>query len=194
VCVASKRLYVHNSIYEQFMNKFVAETKKLQSGQGYVSPIQNSMQWDKLKSLYADCVDQKYEFALGDGKLPSTDKSGNFAPPTIIARPPEKSRIVQEEPFGPIVPVLTWDDEDDVIERANDSLQGLGATLYCKDPKTAERIAEQLDAGSIWVNRGVKPLPTALFGGSKQSGIGGEWGPLGLLGYCQAKTLHFAKV
>ena len=192
VCVASKRIYVHASVYEEFMKKFVAACKEFTPGQGFCSPIQNSMQYDKVKSVYDDCVTQKYDFALGDGHL-GADKSGYFAPPTIVAKPPEQSRLVQEEPFGPIVPVLTWTEEEDVIERANDTTQGLGATLYCKDPVTAERIADRLEAGSVWVNLGVKPMPTAFFSGHKQSGIGGEWGPLGLLSYCNAKTLHFKK-
>lgn len=183
---------MHSSIYDEFIKRFVEAGKQLVAGEGFVSPIQNDMQFDKVKSVFKDCVDQKYDFVLGDGKIPS-DKAGYFVPPTIVARPPETSRLVVEEPFGPIVPVLTWDNEDDVIARANDTTQGLGGTVYCKDETMAQRIAEQLETGSVWINRGVLPMPTAFFSGHKQSGIGGEWGPLGLLGFCNAKTLHFGK-
>ena len=190
--MAAKRIYVHASIFDSFMERFTAFCKKLTPGEGYLSPIQNKMQYEKVKSLYDDCRDQKYLFTLGGASL-EEGEPGYFFAPAIVADPPETSRIVQEEPFGPILPVLKWEDEEDVIQRANSTDQGLGATLWCRDPKRAERIATRLEAGSVWVNRGAVPLPTALFGGVKQSGIGGEWGQLGLLTYCNARTLHFSK-
>ncbi|KAJ5097698.1 aldehyde dehydrogenase [Penicillium angulare] len=192
-CIDTKRIYVHKSIYDTFLSKFTAASKSLKLGHGYLSPLQNKMQYEKVASLRKDCQDQKYQFALGEPQEKSSSSPGYFVPPAIVSRPPENSRLVQEEPFGPIVPVLEWDDEDDVIRRANDTDQGLGATVWCRDPERAERIASQLEAGSVWVNRGAIPLPTALFGGIKQSGIGGEWGPLGLLSYCDARTFHFSK-
>ncbi|KAJ5291011.1 Betaine aldehyde dehydrogenase [Penicillium angulare] len=192
-CIDTKRIYVHKSIYDTFLSKFTAASKKLKLGHGYLSPLQNKMQYEKVASLLKDCQDQKYEFALGEPREKSLSSPGYFVSPAIVSRPPENSRLVQEEPFGPIVPVLEWDDEEDVIRRANDTDQGLGATVWCRDPERAERIASRLEAGSVWVNRGAIPLPTALFGGIKQSGIGGEWGPLGLLSYCDARTFHFSK-
>lgn len=192
VCVAPKRIYVHASIYDKFMERFTEECRKLIPGKRFLSPIQNKMQYEKVKSLFDDCQSKTYEFALGTPNF-KQERPGYFVPPAIVANPPEHSRVVQDEPFGPIVPVLKWEDEEDVIRRANDTDQGLGATLWCRNPEQAERIALRLEAGSVWVNRGVAPLPTALFGGVKQSGIGGEWGPLGLLNYCSARTFHFAK-
>lgn len=191
-CIASKRIYVHASIYDAFMEKFVPACKAMAPGTGYMSPIQNRMQYDKVKSVFDDCHRQNYDFALGQGDL-KKETAGFFIPPAIVAKPPDTSRIVQEEPFGPILPVLTWEDDEDVIERANDTDQGLGATLWCRDPERAERIANRLEAGSVWINRGAMPLPTALFGGIKQSGLGGEWGQLGLINYCDARTFHFSK-
>ena len=176
------------------MDKFTAACKALPVGRGYLSPLQNKMQYAKVRSIFDDCRDKNYTFALGKEELDIKKSTpGFFMSPAIIANPPDNARIVQEEPFGPIVPVLTWEDEDDVISRANDTDQGLGATLWCKDPERAERIASHLEAGSVWVNRGAIPLPTALFGGIKQSGMGGEWGPLGLTSYCDARTFHLAK-
>lgn len=185
-CVATKRIYVHASIYEQFLNAFTALSRELKPGVGILSPVQNKMQYDKVRNLLEDC--QKYEAISG----PSRD-GGYYVPATVIANPPDHSRIVQEEPFGPIVPVLKWEDEDDVIARVNDTDQGLGVSLYCRDQDRAERMGAQLEAGSVWINRGVIALPTALFGGIKQSGLGGEWGQLGLLTYCDARTFHVAK-
>ena len=151
------------------------------------------MQYDKVQSIFNDCREQKYEFALG-GAETAAKTPGYFVQPAIVARPPEKSRLVVEEPFGPIVPVLTWEDEDDVIARANDTDQGLGASVWCRDAERAERIAMRIESGSVWVNRSVMPVANGLFGGVKQSGIGGEWGPLGLAQYCNAKTLHLTKM
>jgi acyl-CoA reductase-like NAD-dependent aldehyde dehydrogenase len=149
-CVAAKRIYVHASIYDSFIKKFTAFCKELTPGKGYLSPIQNKMQYDKVESVYDDCRDQNYDFALGDAN-PEIYKQGYFIPQAIVTKPPEKSRLVQEEPFGAIVPVLVWEDDEEVIQRANETDQGLGATLWCRDPKRAERIAMRLEASSVWV-------------------------------------------
>jgi len=191
-CVAAKRIYVQASIYDEFMKKFTQECKKLIPGKLDLSPIQNKIQYEKVNSLLTDCQNQGYEFALGGADF-KNETIGYFIPAVIVDNPPEQSHVVQDEAFGPIVPVLKWEDEEEVIQRANATDQGLGATLWCRNTEQAERIALRLEAGSVWVNRGVAPLPTALFGGIKQSGIGGEWGQLGLLNYCSARTFHFAK-
>ncbi|KAJ5321504.1 putative aldehyde dehydrogenase FUS7 [Penicillium atrosanguineum] len=191
-CIAAKRIYVQASIYDEFMKKFTEECKKLIPGKLDLSPIQNKLQYEKVKSLFADCQNQGYEFALGGPDF-KQEIPGYFIPAAIVDNPPEQSHVVQDEPFGPIAPVLKWEDEEEVIQCANGTDQGLGATLWCRNTEQAERIALRLEAGSVWVNRGVVPLPTALFGGIKQSGLGGEWGQLGLLNYCSARTFHFAK-
>ena len=194
VCIAAKRIFVHSRIFDEFVAKFTAACQAMTPGTGYLSPVQNKMQFDKIRSIYEDCQARNYQFSLGGGQDLAQIKPGYQMAPAIVVRPPEDSRLVQEEPFGPIVPILSWDEEEDVINRANNTDQGLGATVWCRDPAMAERISMRLEAGSVWVNRGAYPMPTALFGGIKQSGIGGEWGPLGLINsYCSARTFHFAK-
>ncbi|KAJ5368151.1 aldehyde dehydrogenase DhaS [Penicillium cataractarum] len=128
-------------------------------GTGYLSPVQNKIQFDKVRSIFEDCRAQNYKFAIGGEQDLSQTKPGFQMSPAVVVRPPDESRLVQEEPFGPI------DDEENVIHRANNTDQGLGATLWYRDPAMAERISMRLDAGSVWVNRGAFPLPTALFGG-----------------------------
>ncbi|KAH8815296.1 aldehyde dehydrogenase [Xylogone sp. PMI_703] len=194
ICMATKRIYVHESIYQEFMSHFTAIVKTYRAGEGFCSPIQNKMQYEKVKSIYDDCEKQEYEFAVGGANI-STDgkRPGFFVEPAVIAKPPESSRIVQEEPFGPIIPVLTWRDDEEVIERANDTLTGLGGTIYCRDEKRAWQIAEGLETGSVWVNGGLKLDPIALFGAHKQSGIGGELGPLGLTYYTNSRTVTYWK-
>lgn len=196
ICMATKRVYVHESIYDEFMRHFVAIVKTYKPGEGFCSPIQNKMQYSLVRAMYKDCVDNNYDFAVGSGDVPEyQDGSGNgyFVSPAIIANPPEKSRIVQEEPFGPIVPVLKWASDAELIDRVNDTPTGLGATVYCRDQKRAWEIAGSLDTGSVWVNGGLKLHPEALFGAHKNSGIGGELGPLGMAYYTDSRTITYWK-
>lgn len=117
------------------------------------------------------------------------DSKGYFVEPCIIDNPPEDSRIVVEEPFGPIVPILKWSSEDDVIERANALKTGLGASVWSKDLERAERMARQLDAGSVWVNSHFDVAPHVPFGGCKESGIGREWGLEGFKQFTNVRSL-----
>ena len=99
---------------------------------------------------------------------------GYFISPTIIDSPPDSSRIVRVEPFGPIVPLLESTDDDEAIARANDSKMGLGASMWCKDVDRAERMVRQLEAGMVWVNSHFDVRADLPFGGHKCSGIGNE--------------------
>lgn len=114
---------------------------------------------------------------------------GYFITPSIIDNPPDSSRIVREEPFGPIVPVLRWSDEEDVLERANSGKYGLGASVWTNDLNRAERMARQLSAGSVWINSHFAVAPDIPFGGHKWSGLGTEWGLTGLKQYCNLRSV-----
>lgn len=94
---------------------------------------------------------------------------------------------------GPIIPILSWKDEEEVIRRANDTDSGLGACVWSKDSARALSIGRQLEVGSVWINSYEKPAPAGYFSGHKQSGIGGEWGRQGLLSYCNAQSIHIYK-
>lgn len=98
-----------------------------------------------------------------------------------------------EEPFGPILPILPWKDEEEVIERANSTLMGLGASVWSADLEEAERIARRIEAGNVWVNAHLEVSPSFAFGGHKESGIGSEWGAMGLKAYCNVQTLFLKK-
>jgi acyl-CoA reductase-like NAD-dependent aldehyde dehydrogenase len=95
--------------------------------------------------------------------------------------------------LGPIIPILTWSSEDDVIRRANDTEYGLGASVWTNNKDRASRMARKLNAGSIWINSHMLLNPAATFGGHKQSGIGAEWGVQGLKAYCNTKTFFWTK-
>ncbi|KAH7014164.1 aldehyde dehydrogenase [Microdochium trichocladiopsis] len=199
ICVAIKRIYVHASIYQPFLEAFVAVTKSLQVGDGmtegvFVGPIQNKMQYDRVKGFLDDVHTSKANVAFGgsDGADGAMGK-GYFVQPTVIDNPKDNSRIVMEEPFGPVVPLLKFDSEEDVIARANNSEAGLGASVWSKDLQRAERVASQLEAGSVWVNSHLDLRPDAAFGGHKKRGLGAEWGVVGLRGYCNAQTITMPK-
>ncbi|OBT62486.1 hypothetical protein VE03_08001 [Pseudogymnoascus sp. 23342-1-I1] len=201
VCLAIKRLYVHESIFEEFCDALVAAVKAFKLGEGVgegendptmnIGPVQNEMQYERIKGFFNDIEKEGWKVAVG-GKI--EESPGYFINPTIIDRPKEDSRIVVEEPFGPILPILSWSDEDDVIARANNTRMGLGASVWTNDKVEACRIAEQIEAGgSVWVNSHMEVNPNYPFGGHKDSGIGYENGLGGVKAYCNVQTLYLKK-
>ena len=114
-------------------------------------------------------------------------------PITLVDNPPEESRVVAEEPFGPILPLLRWTDEADVIRRANDTPWGLGATVWGQDLEAIQRIGRQLEAGTVWLNEVHQYSPHQVFGGHKQSGIGAENSLHGLAEYTNHQTITLNK-
>lgn len=135
ICVSIKRIYVHERIYDEFCDKLVAFAKSLKIGAGtdpdtFFGPIQNAMQYEKAKDLIGSIASENLTIAL-DGKIEGPE--GYFIHPVIVDNPPETSRVVVEEPFAPIIPLMKWSEEDDMIARANDTGMGLGASVWGKD-------------------------------------------------------------
>lgn len=195
-CIAAKRIYVHRSFHEDFVNALVeyAKTQKVGDGMDPTSdlgPINNRMQYDKLRDLFEDTRRNGYDVPIGG----TIDESlaGNFVPVTIVNNPPEDSRIVQEEPFGPIVPVLVYDAVEDVIERANATIFGLGATVWGRDEERALAVADRIESGNVWINQGQSHPDHASFGGHKQSGLSVEHGEEGLASHTNNKTVVIRK-
>ena len=153
--------------------------------EAFFGPVQTEAQYERLKALYSRIRTEGWKVALG-GEV--KDSEGFYLPATIIDNPPEDSEIVQDEPFGPIVPVMKWSNEEDVIRRVNASRLGLGASVWSKDVPKAQRMAEQLEAGSIWVNTHFELAPNVPFGGHKESGLGMDWGEVGLKGWCNPQA------
>jgi acyl-CoA reductase-like NAD-dependent aldehyde dehydrogenase len=196
VCVATKRVFIHESIYDEFVKRMVAFTKNIRVGTSneegvLLGPIQNSMQYEKVKTFFEDSKTKGYKFAVGEPEVAAT--KGFFIQPTIIDNPPNDSKIITEEPFGPIVPTQPWSDEEEVIARANNTNAGLGASIFTKDIDNAKKVAKRIEAGNVFINSFTKPIPQVFFSGHKESGIGGEWGNLGILSYCNAKAIHVYK-
>lgn len=201
ICMNIKRLYVHEAIYDAFLAQLVAFVKTLKiagagDAEAFTGPVQNGAQYARVRDLYGEVAKQNWSVALGglDSTSATGERKGFFLPPTIIDNPPDESRIVVEEPFGPIVPLLKWSDEKDVVRRANDSMMGLGASVWSADVERAERMARRLEAGNVWVNSHFELAPHVPFGGHKWSGIGLDWGVEGMKGWCNAQAVWVRKL
>ncbi|KAJ9633840.1 hypothetical protein H2204_006625 [Knufia peltigerae] len=196
VCVASKRIYIHSSQYEPFVEALVQATKALRVGGSHdedvkLGPVQNESQFNRVKAFFEESKDKGYKFALGAGDV--EESPGFYIAPAIVDNPPEDSMIVQEEPFGPIVPVLKYDGLDEVIHRANNTKAGLGATVFGTDDRLLQRVANELECGNVWINSNPSISPEVQFGGIKESGIGTEFGTLGILAFANIKAISTAK-
>jgi len=196
ICIATKRMYIHKDIYEPLRDAIVAYAKTVKIGDGseqgtQIGPINNRAQYERVKGLIADSHAQGHDILLGGGDI---EGPGYFIPVTIIDNPPESSRIVQEEQFGPVLPLLKFDDVEEVLARANASDYGLGGSVWSADTDRALAIAERVASGTVWVNETQALSPLAAFGGRRQSGIGVEGGREGLMEYTATQTISVAKV
>ncbi|HYG27870.1 MAG TPA: aldehyde dehydrogenase family protein [Caulobacteraceae bacterium] len=195
ICAATKRIYVHDSLYDAFRDAFAARVARAVVGPGdqqgvEIGPVQNRAQYERVLALIADCKTQGYSIVTGGEAL---DGPGYFISPAVIDNPPDTARIVVEEQFGPVVPLMRYSDVDDAVRRANDTDYGLGGSIWSADPIKAAEIGARLDCGTVWVNTTQQLSPDAPFGGHKQSGIGVENGLPGLHAYTQFQTLVMLK-
>lgn len=195
-CVGIKRLYVHSSYRNEFVAAFVEYARQQVMGDGLdpdvtVGPVQNKMQYDKVRSFLDDIKANGYNVVLG-GEVDES-RPGYFIPVTVVDNPPESSMIVQQEQFGPIVPIIAYDDVDDVVARANDSPFGLGGSVWGRDTQAAVAVANRLETGMVWVNEIHTQGIDIPFGGHKQSGIGTEHGHEGRLLFTNPKTVLIKK-
>ncbi len=194
VCAALKRLYVHESVYDEVVDELAAIANNTVIGDGLqqgtaLGPLQNKMQYDKVKEILEEAR-QKGTVVAG-GEVP--DQPGYFIKPTIVRDVAEGSRIVDEEQFGPILPVIKFTDEDDALRRANDTEWGLTGSVWSSNIDRAYALANKMDAGSIAINAHAALDPSIPFGGSKQSGIGSELGEEGLKEFTQLKIINIAR-
>jgi acyl-CoA reductase-like NAD-dependent aldehyde dehydrogenase len=194
-CACLKRLYVHESIYEDVCAELAALAQAAVVGNGLeegtqLGPIQNKAQLEIVKALAEDARANGGRFLAG-GKV--REGKGYFFEPTIVADLGNGSRLVDEEPFGPILPVIKYRDIDEAIRLANDSPNGLGGSVWSRDPALAAQLALRLECGTAWVNEHGAIQPDAPFGGVKQSGLGVEFGRYGLEEYTSIQTLKVMK-
>jgi len=191
VCLAAKRVYIHAEVYEPLKNALTDIANTVRMGDGadegvHLGPIQNRPQYDRVLDLIRDAEENGYHFLTGG--LPQEQK-GYFVPLTLIDNPPEDSRIVQEEQFGPVLPLLKFDDIEDAVARANASEYGLGASVWSANTDDALAVGRRLQAGTVWINEIQHLTPLVTFAGHKQSGFGTESGLDGLLEYTVPQTI-----
>lgn len=190
-CVATKRLYVHESVYEPFCDALVRYAHSVKVGNGMepdtgLGPLQNRMQFQKVCDLIEDSRRLGHSFLLG-GEVPK--QAGYFVPVTIVDNPPDDSRCVVEEAFGPVLPVLKYSTVDEVIQRANASPYGLAASVWGRDAEAALAVGRRIESGVVWINQIHVLGPNVPMSGMKQSGFGVENGVLGLSHYCNLQTI-----
>lgn len=198
ICSNGTRVFVHSSIREKFLKILVARTKKLKVGSPsdpatHIGAMINKNHFEKVMSYIALGKKQGAELICG-GKQVSVPgcEGGYFIEPTIFASSQDELRIVEEEIFGPVMSILTFSDEKDVLERANNTPFGLAAGVYTNDLRRAHRMVAKLQAGICWVNTfNITPVEIP-FGGYKQSGIGRENGLAAVEHYSQLKTVYIA--
>ncbi|MBO6555565.1 MAG: aldehyde dehydrogenase family protein [Pseudomonadales bacterium] len=194
VCIAMKRLYVHEDIYDEMCDELATLANETVIGNGLeqgtkLGPLNNQMQYDRVKELIEEARTDGNIIAGGD----VSDEPGFFIRPTIVRDITEGSRLVDEEQFGPVLPVLKFSEESEAVERANASSWGLGGSVWSSDLDKAYALAEKMDAGTIWINKHAELDPGIPFGGAKQSGIGKELGEEGLQEFTQLKIINMAK-
>jgi acyl-CoA reductase-like NAD-dependent aldehyde dehydrogenase len=193
-CAALKRLYVHEAVYDELCQALadIANSVRTGDGSGEVDfgPVQNKPQFDKVCQLAEEARASGARFLTGGEALPGP---GYFFPVTIVADIDEDTRLVREEPFGPILPVLKFSDVEDALRRANDSPNGLGGSVWSSDVEEATALASRLECGTAWVNNHAMIQPDAPFGGVKESGFGVEFGRYGLEEYTSIQTLQISK-
>lgn len=194
VCVATKRLYIHADIYDALRDRLHQLAKELPVGDGAeqgnrYGPIQNEPQYRRVLALLDDARASGLTLLEG-GSVPDR---GYFVPLTLVDNPPEDSRVVVEEAFGPVLPLLKFTDIDDVVARANDSDYGLAGAVWSADVEAATAIAHRLDTGTVWINQNLQSTPFTPLAGAKQSGFGQENGVPGLLEFTRPKSIFIPK-
>lgn len=165
-CAAAKRIYIHDDIFDEFATAYVGIINATKVGDGSdpssgLGPVNNRLQFNKVNEFLAD-IQQKKQKVLTGGEIHKG--KGFFVPVTVVSNPPDDSKIVAEEPFGPVVPLLRFNSEEDVIRRANDTRMGLGGQVW-GPIEQAQRIADQLETGTVWVNQMQSFSPLTYFGG-----------------------------
>jgi len=194
VCIAAKRIYVHESIYDAMCDELAKLAKDAVVGDGLeqgtqMGPLQNKQQFEKVLGFI--------ESARKDGKIIAgggrKGEKGYFIEPTIVRDIADGAKLVDEEQFGPVMPVIKYADAADAVARANASIYGLGGSIWAQDTEKAWSLAERMESGTVWVNKHADLAPHLPFGGAKFSGVGSELGEEGLKEFTQVQVLNMAR-
>ena len=193
-CTAANRIYVHESIIEEFGARLAAKMASLTVGRGTqdgvdVGPLIDEAAQRKVADLVADAVGRGATVLTGGGEH---DGAGYFYAPTVLTGVPADARMAGEEIFGPVAPLTPFATEDEVVAAANDTPYGLGASVFTNDLRRALRVGEAIETGMVGLNQGVVSNPAAPFGGVKESGLGREGGSVGIDEFLEVKYIGIA--
>jgi succinate-semialdehyde dehydrogenase/glutarate-semialdehyde dehydrogenase len=191
VCISPTRFYVHESNYEAFAGRFAEIAKSLKVGRGMdegvqVGPMANRRGLETIQEMTQDAIGRGAELLAG-GKIPAGFNKGYYMEPTVLGRVPDDAMVMTEEPFGPIAPITTFTNYDDVITRANSLPFGLAGYVFSNNLSLATRAYEDLELGMVGVNEMLLATAEAPFGGVKESGMGREGGAFGIRDYLDPK-------
>jgi len=192
VCVSVNRFYIHDAVYDRFVNQLAEEVKQLKVGNGVeegvvVGPLIEASGVEKVEEHVQDAKAKGGRIVTGGERHAL---GGNFWQPTVIADAHEEMKLAQEETFGPVAACFRFSDEEEVIRRANDTEFGLAAYFYTQNLQRVFRVSAALESGMIGINECAVSTELAPFGGVKESGLGREGSVLGLEEYLEVKTLH----
>jgi acyl-CoA reductase-like NAD-dependent aldehyde dehydrogenase len=195
ICSAVKRVYVPERLYEPILSELAEHARGAKVGDGLepgiqIGPINNEPQFERVIELVEDARSHGAKVLTGGARI---GDRGYFYAPTIVGDVSDGTRLVDEEQFGPALPVLSYRNIDDAVERANATHFGLSGSVWSSDYERAAEVAGRLECGTAWVNQHLAILPNAPFGGAKWSGIGVENGPWGLLGFTELQTVNIKK-
>jgi succinate-semialdehyde dehydrogenase / glutarate-semialdehyde dehydrogenase len=191
VCVAPTRFFVHEDVHDSFARKFTTYAARLKVGDGLdeastMGPMANARRIDAMQGFIDDARKSGATVATGGERI--GNRGFHFAP-TVFTEVPEAARVMNEEPFGPLAPIVRFRDLDDVIARANSLRYGLSSFLFTGSERTARVVSAELEAGMVAINSATVSLPQAPFGGVKASGEGSEGGTEGLEAYTVTKLI-----
>ena len=195
-CICLKRLYIHEDIYPALTNALVAVARSAKVGNGLdpdtvLGPVQNHLQYQRLQSAWEE-IRKSRATILFRGEVP-TNERGFFFPVTLLDNPPEDASYVAQEIFGPIRSVFKYKTVDEAIRRANNTSYGLGASVWGKNSDELQRVARQLEAGTVWINQHLVRNPLVPASAYKNSGIGVELGEEGVLEFCHIQVIGSQK-
>jgi betaine-aldehyde dehydrogenase len=195
VCTSTERVYVHESIYPQFTEELADFVGNLRLGNGLqegtdIGPMIRDKFRVKVEGQLKEAVSQGARIITG-GKRPKKLQRGFFLKPAVVTDVDHSMRLMREETFGPVIPIMPYKDFDEAITLANDCQYGLGASLMTHDARLVKRFFEQVSAGTIWINDPLTDNFAGPFGGMKMSGLGRELGQEGLDEYFQVKHVHW---
>jgi succinate-semialdehyde dehydrogenase/glutarate-semialdehyde dehydrogenase len=195
VCISPNRFYIHENKKDEFTKKIVEKTKKLKIGNGLnkdtnLGPLTTKKRLSEFE-LLIEKTKKEGGTVLCGGKRPSNFNKGFFYEPTVLDNIKDNFTIMREEPFGPVIPLLTFKNFEEIIERANNNDLGLASYIYTNNLEKANRASELIETGTVAVNTAVVAVAEAPFGGIKQTGYGREGGSMAIKDYLNIKYTHF---